>query len=379
MTAASSTSATPFPGRAALLAWYDQHRRTLPWRMVAGGALPDPYHVWLSEVMLQQTTVATVRQRFPDFLAEFPTLQQLAVAPLDDVLRAWAGLGYYRRAHQLHAAAQMLWHQHGGVWPHQPSLLAKLPGFGAYTAAAVAAIAFEQPVLAVDTNVARVMARLFCLPELPPALNKSAAQAGAGLVAPHRCGDLVQAVMELGSLVCRARQPSCDLCPLRQHCQAYQRGVVEDYPRVAPKLAKPTRYVIAWWLQDGQGQSLWQRRPDQGLLAGLWSLPLSPFLEAEPDDGLAASLAPLPTQPSRLVALVRHSFTHFHLQLSLYHQPCPFSLTSPNSNSNSNSGGSHHPLPPAYQQGRWLSLQQLPEIALPTLMTKVAARMDLDF
>lgn len=178
MTAASSTSATPFPGRAALLAWYDQHRRTLPWRMVAGGALPDPYHVWLSEVMLQQTTVATVRQRFPDFLAEFPTLQQLAMAPLDDVLRAWAGLGYYRRAHQLHAAAQILWHQHGGVWPHQPSLLAKLPGFGAYTAAAVAAIAFEQPVLAVDTNVARVMARLFCLTDLPPRVEQKRSAGG---------------------------------------------------------------------------------------------------------------------------------------------------------------------------------------------------------
>ncbi|MBM3602258.1 MAG: A/G-specific adenine glycosylase, partial [Alphaproteobacteria bacterium] len=275
MTAASSTSAMPFPGRAALLAWYDQHRRTLPWRMAAGGGLPDPYHVWLSEVMLQQTTVATVRHRFPAFLASFPSLQALAQAPLDDVLQAWAGLGYYRRAHQLHAAAQILWHQHGGQWPQQPALLAKLPGFGAYTAAAVAGIAFEQPVLAVDTNVARVMARLFCLSDAAPTLHKTAASVAnaSGLIAPHRCGDLVQAMMELGSLVCRARQARCDQCPMTDCCQAFQAGVVADYPKVQPKAFKPTRYAIAWWLQDGQGASLWQRRPDQGLLAGLWSLP----------------------------------------------------------------------------------------------------------
>jgi A/G-specific adenine glycosylase len=314
--------------------------------------------------MLQQTTVATVRHRFPAFLDRFPTLQDLANASLDQVLQAWSGLGYYRRAHQLHAAAQQLWREHQGVWPQSVVELQKLAGLGPYTAAAIAAIAFEQPVLAVDTNVARVLARLLCLDKSPPALHQQAAQAGSFLLANDRCGDLVQAMMELGSLICRARQPDCSNCPLTGHCQAYQQNLVAAYPRIAARIAKPTRHMLGWWLKNPDGQSFWQRRPDHGLLAGLWSLPLqelpNPPNAAQPIH-LPTEAVPFPTRPYQPIAMIRHSFTHFHLQLHLYQQQVDDTAL------------------PAFmvttQPHQWLSLDTVHDLALSSLMRKVVQRM----
>ncbi len=300
--------------RAALLDWYDAHARDLPWRPRPGAAA-DAYAVLLSEIMLQQTTVATVRPRFLAFKARFADLAALAAAPLDDVLHAWQGLGYYRRARALHALAQEVVTVHGGALPRTATGLAALPGIGPYTAAAVAAIAFGETEVPVDGNVARVLARL-CRIEAPlPDLRARAAALAGG----DRPGDLAQAAIELGALVCTPRTPACEACPWRNPCLARAAGDPAAWPRKVARAAKPRRYGAAFVVTRADGAVLLRRRPEAGLLGGMVEPPTTawrgqPFLsEAEilAEAPMSAGLAPLPGE-------VRHGFTHFDLRLGVW-------------------------------------------------------------
>src|SRR6266852_943396 len=255
-----------------LLAWYDRHRRTLPWRAPAG-ARAEPYLVWLSEIMLQQTTVATVGDYFRRFVERWPTVEALAAAPLDDVLSAWAGLGYYARARNLHACARAVAERHDGRFPEDEASLLALPGIGRYTAAAIRAIAFDQPASAVDGNVERVIARLFAidtpLPDAKPEIQLLAAK----LVPESRAGDYAQAMMDLGATVCTPKSPRCVICPLMSSCRARKLGLAEDLPRRSPKAERPTRRGLAFVLARRDGAILLRKRPAKGLLGGMDSVP----------------------------------------------------------------------------------------------------------
>lgn len=312
-TPAATRPAAPDAGT--LLAWYDRHRRALPWR-APPGMRPDPYAVWLAEVMLQQTRVATVVPRFTRFLARFPTVEALAAAPWEAVAQEWAGLGYYARARNLHAAAQAVAAR--GGFPAEEAALAALPGVGAYTAAAVAAIAFGRPAVPVDGNVLRLVARLFAVEEpLPGAKGRLAALAcGLGAQAPARArpGDFAQALFDLGAVVCTPRRPRCGLCPWRGACAGFAAGRPEALPRRASKPDRPQRFGVAFWLEDAAGRVLLRRRPARGLLGGMLELPGTPWRPAAWEEGEAAAHAPAATA-WRPAGAVRHVFTHFALDL----------------------------------------------------------------
>ena len=242
MLPSDATDATP--EAAALLAWYDRHRRDLPWR-AAPGSPADPYRVWLSEIMLQQTTVAAVRPYFAAFLARWPRIEALASAPLEEVLSAWAGLGYYSRARNLHACAQRVMDRHGGRFPAEEAILRTLPGIGAYTAAAISAIAFARRATVVDGNVERVIARYFAVEAPIPAAKARIRRLADDLTPGTRPGDYAQAMMDLGATVCTSRSPDCGRCPLAQGCMAHRRGIAAELPRKAPKEPKPVRFGAA--------------------------------------------------------------------------------------------------------------------------------------
>jgi A/G-specific adenine glycosylase len=300
-----------------LLGWYDRHRRVLPWR-AGPGDRADPYVVWLSEIMLQQTTVAAVAPRFAAFLSRFPDVGALAGARWEEVARAWAGLGYYARARNLHAAAKAVAAR--GGFPEDEAGLRALPGVGAYTAAAVAAIAFGRPAVPVDGNVERVMARLFAVRETLPgaraALAAHARALGAAAAARARPGDFAQALFDLGATLCTPRRPGCALCPLRGGCEAHAQAIAEALPAKAPKTARPRRHGTAFWLEDARGHVLLRRRPHEGLLGGMPELPGTPW-RAEPW-GQEEACAHAPAAASWSSAgLVRHVFTHFALDLSV--------------------------------------------------------------
>lgn len=306
------------PDAAALLAWYDRHRRDLPWRAPAG-ASADPYAVWLSEVMLQQTTVAAVGPRFARFLARFPTVEALAAAPWEDVAQEWAGLGYYARARNLHAAAKAVAAR--GGFPRDEAGLAELPGVGAYTAAAVASIAFGRPSVPVDGNVERVMARVFAVEApLPAAKGRLAAfarEVGAQAAARARPGDFAQALFDLGATVCTPRRPACAFCPWRGACAGMAAGLAESLPRKAPKPERPQRFGVAFWLEDEAGRVLVRRRPARGLLGGMLELPGTPWRGSVWGEAEAAGHAP--ARASWVPAgEVRHAFTHFALDLAVW-------------------------------------------------------------
>ena len=332
-----------------LFAWYDRDRRELPWR-APPGIRPDPFQVWLSEIMLQQTTVATVGAYFRAFLARWPTVEALAAAPLDDVLHAWQGLGYYARARNLHRCAKLVACSLGGRFPETEADLARLPGIGPYTAAAIAAIAFDRPTVPVDANIARVLARLFAvatpLHRAKPELWKL-----AGHITPeHRPGDFAQAMMDLGAMVCTPRAPSCGRCPLAALCAANARGIADSLPVRAPKRAKPTRHGVAFWAVRDDGAVLLRRRAERGLLGGMIEVPSTPWVEQrwQSDDALAH--APVPVDAWRAVpGVVQHGFTHFHLELRL--------LTGR--------------VAGAAPDGLWSLAGDLGRFALPTLMKKV--------
>jgi A/G-specific adenine glycosylase len=301
-----------------LLHWYDDNARDLPWRVRpqahADGIRADPYRVWLSEVMLQQTTVPHATPYFLRFLARWPTVSDLAAAEDADVMAAWAGLGYYARARNLLACARAVAAEHDGIFPDTEEGLRGLPGLGPYTAAAVAAIAFDQPANVVDGNVERVTSRLFAveapLPDAKPELKRLA----AGLVTADRPGDWAQALMDLGATVCRPK-PLCDRCPISDHCAAFTRGDPETYPRKTKKAERPHRYGVAYLLTRGDQVAL-VRRPPKGLLGGMLALPTSdwrptPFPETE-----AVANAPADAD-WRSVGEIEHVFTHFSLSLSV--------------------------------------------------------------
>lgn len=303
--------------RPALLAWYDQNARALPWRAPPGaGRRTDPYRVWLSEVMLQQTTVPHATPYFLKFLSLWPTVSDLAAADDADVMAAWAGLGYYARARNLLKCARAVAHDHGGVFPDTEAGLLTLPGLGPYTAAAVAAIAFDRPANVVDGNVERVIARLFAVEEPLPAAKPELKRLAAGLVTDERPGDWAQALMDLGAVICRPKAPLCARCPLSAHCAAFARGDPETFPRKSPKAERPHRHGVAYLLTRGDEVAL-VRRPPKGLLGGMLALPTSewrpqPFSEPE---ALAAAPAPAAW---RSAGEVDHVFTHFSLTLRLY-------------------------------------------------------------
>ncbi len=302
-----------------LLAWYDRHAADLPWR-----ATRDPYRVWLSEVMLQQTQVETVKPYYARFLAAYPTVQALAAARLDDVLKLWEGLGYYSRARSLHRAAQAIVQQHGGQFPAEAAALEKLPGVGRYTAGAVASIAFDQPTPVVDGNVIRVLARLLDLPDdvTQAAVQARLWQTASAWMPRERPGDYNQALMELGRVVCRPRRPRCAVCPIRQHCLAAARGTQAQRPVKTRRPIAPHYDVTAGLIWDDQGRLLIAQRPPDGLLGGLWEFPGG---KQEPGETLPACLRRelreelgIEVEVGELFVRVRHAFTHFRITLHAF-------------------------------------------------------------
>ncbi|MBL8710973.1 MAG: A/G-specific adenine glycosylase, partial [Rhodospirillaceae bacterium] len=299
---------------ARLLAWYDRHRRVLPWRAPAG-TRADPYHVWLSEIMLQQTTVVTVGPYFRDFLTRWPRLADLAAAPLDDVLTAWAGLGYYARARNLKKCAEAVVADHGGVFPETEAGLLALPGIGPYTAAAIAAIAFDRPATILDGNVERVMARLYRVTTPLPKAKAELRELAARHTPQRRPGDYAQGIMDLGATICTPTRPKCFLCPLSVDCAALAAGDAETYPRKAPKAVRPQRYGICFAMIDKDGRIALERRPEKGLLGGMMQVPTSawrgtPFAADE-------AAPPVAAKWRRLDGQVTHVFTHFALSLTV--------------------------------------------------------------
>ena len=301
---------------AALLAWYDRQRRDLPWR-APPGERPDPYRVWLSEIMLQQTTVATVAPYFDRFVARFPSLRGLAAASLDEVLHLWQGLGYYARARNLHSCARAVVERHAGHFPDDPRQLRLLPGIGEYTAAAIAAIAFDRRVAAVDGNVERVMARLFAERAPLPAAKPRLKALAASLVPDERAGDFAQGLMDLGATVCTPRRPRCMLCPWRENCAAAAIGIAESLPVQAERPERPLRHGVAFWLARADGAVLLRRRPERGLLGGMIELPSTPWRAAPWVREEAIESAPAAAEWRHLPGAVQHGFTHFRLEMAV--------------------------------------------------------------
>jgi A/G-specific adenine glycosylase len=394
-----SRAAPARPQAAALLAWYDRHQRVLPWR-AQPGERSDAYRVWLSETMLQQTTVKAVAPYYAKFLAKWPDLNALAAASLDEVLAAWAGLGYYARARNLHACARALVDRHGGQFPASESALRELPGIGAYTAAAIAAIAFDLPATPVDGNIERVIARLYAVTTPLPAGKAEIARHARALTPTKRAGDFAQALMDLGATICTPKTPACALCPWHAACVAQARGEAELFPLRTPKREGQLRRGAAFVAHRADDCVLLRTRPARGLLGGMTEVPTTAWA-ADFDDSTALLGAPCfhlplpsaerpasadavggsrvrgtrrqnfsqsaPPRPDplpsgereivwrRVPGVVRHVFTHFPLELTVYRTEVPGDTAAP--------AGT-----------RWIAVAQLGAEALPSLMRKVVAR-----
>jgi A/G-specific adenine glycosylase len=351
-------AAIPSPQPTALLAWYDRHRRVLPWR-APPGRRADPYHVWLSEIMLQQTTVKTVAPYYAKFLALWPDLGALAAAPLDDVLKAWAGLGYYARARNLHACARAVAENHDGKIPASESELRQLPGIGVYTAAAIAAIAYDVAAMPVDGNVERVVARLYAVTTPLPAAKPEIAKLARALAPPTRAGDFAQAMMDLGATICTPKKPACALCPWNQSCAARRRGDPELFPGRVPKREGALRRGAAFVARRADGFVLMRTRPAKGLLGGMTEVPTTEWT-ADFDEEAAFEQAPrfsskISEKWRRLPGKVRHVFTHFPLELTVYVADVPAGRRAP-------------------AGARWTAIAELAGEALPSLMRKVLAQ-----
>ncbi|WP_276307916.1 A/G-specific adenine glycosylase [Paramylibacter kogurei] len=299
-----------------LLAWYDEHARLMPWRVPPEqrklGVLPDPYHVWLSEVMLQQTTVAAVRDYFVKFTQMWPTVGDLAAADDGDVMAAWAGLGYYARARNLLKCARVVAYDLGGVFPDNEAALLKLPGIGPYTAAAISAIAFDIPATVLDGNVERVMARQFGVMEPLPDSKEALRKLAASRTPQNRAGDYAQAVMDLGATICTPRSPRCGVCPWAQGCKGREQGIAPQLPKKRKKAKVPTRVGVVYVARRNDGALLMEQRPDKGLLGGMMGWPGSEWAETEAEQN-----APMNADWRSLPETVRHTFTHFHLHLKV--------------------------------------------------------------
>jgi A/G-specific adenine glycosylase len=344
-----------------LLEWYDRHRRRLPWRPPAGERA-DPYRVWLSEIMLQQTGVKTVGPYFEKFLARWPDVASLGRASQDDVLRMWAGLGYYSRARNLHACAVAVLRDHGGVFPDTEDGLRKLPGIGPYTAAAIGAIAFDIRTMPVDGNIERVVSRLFAVEEPLPQAKPLIQELAATLLGPSRAGDeksragdSAQALMDLGSSICTPKKPACALCPLNEDCAVRLRGNQETFPRKAPKKAGTLRRGAAFIVTRGD-ELLVRTRAEKGLLGGMTEIPGSEWLAGQ-DDRAALKQAPElkgVARWHRKAGVVTHVFTHFPLELVVYTAKLPARTRAP-------------------EGMRWVPIATLADEALPNVMRKAIA------
>ncbi len=344
---------TPRPGPSEatittlLLEWYDRSRRTLPWRALPGEAV-DPYRVWLSEIMLQQTTVAAVKPYFLRFLDVWPTVGVLASAPRETVMREWAGLGYYARARNLHDCAMAVADRFGGVFPSTEAALRELPGIGDYTGAAIAAIAFGQPATVVDGNVERVVSRLFAvetpLPEAKPLIRRLTGE----LVPPTRPGDFAQATMDFGATLCTPKSPACGICPVRPLCHAQAKGLERELPRRLPKASRPRRFGATVVVQRPDGAILVRTRPETGLLGGMAEFFGTPWTENVADPALLLSVADIALVPK---GAIDHVFTHFALRIEVY---------------SGQSSGAEAPT-----GCRWVPLSALEKEPLSSLMIKV--------
>lgn len=343
-----------------LLHWYDRHHRILPWRVTPAeykqGVRPDPYRIWLSEVMLQQTTVEAVKAYFLKFTGQWPDVQALADATEDDVLRGWAGLGYYSRARNLKKCADMVVSQFNGAFPASLEGLKQLPGIGDYTSAAIASIAFDIPAAVVDGNVERVVSRLFAIKTSMPQAKVEIRHYTEQLTPQFRSGDFAQAMMDLGSSICTPKKPACILCPLNDNCTALTEGEPELYPIKAPKKARPVRYGAAFVIISTDGQVYLRKRADKGLLGGMSEVPNSDWIAADETASpehiaqlTCIELAPFTAQwqPS---GSITHIFTHFELRLSVYKADCAN-------------------VPPS-NNGWWVAAEKLSGEALPTVMKK---------
>ncbi|MBV9548077.1 MAG: A/G-specific adenine glycosylase [Alphaproteobacteria bacterium] len=333
---------------AKLLAWYDVHRRVLPWR-APKGKKADPYRVWLSEIMLQQTTVRAVAGYYRKFLQRWPTVRALADASQDDVLAAWAGLGYYARARNLHAAAKVVAHQMSGKFPITAAALRDLPGIGGYTAGAIAAIAYDERQAAMDANAERVIARLYAVQAPLPKAKAELHRLAMALV-PARAGDFAQALMDLGSAICTPKRPACANCPLAEECVAHRRSIQEQLPLKAPKLARPLKRGAAFVVTDRTGAVLLVKRPDTGLLASMLEPPQGPWTKDFPSKTAALKQVPFAAEWKKRPGLVRHGFTHFELEIEVY-------------------AAKVSKRPKA--KGTWMLREKMSEAAIPTVMRKI--------
>ena len=349
-----ATAAPQPPQSPALLAWYDRHRRKLPWR-AAAGERPDPYRVWLSEIMLQQTTVKAVAPYYMRFLERFPTVERLAQASLDDVLKAWAGLGYYARGRNLHACAVAVVERHGGEFPPTEAALAELPGIGPYTAAAIAAIAFDQRASPVDGNIERVIARLYAVEDELPGAKPDIRRLAAALTPARRAGDFAQAMMDLGATICTPKKPACALCPWMDGCTARARGDAETFPRKAEKRTGKQRRGAAFVVVRADGHLLVRTRPPKGLLGGMTEVPTTAWTQ-DFDAGAALSEAPSFARAKwrRVPGVVTHVFTHFPLELVVHVAQVGATAKAP-------------------AGMRWVALADVAGEALPNVMRKVVA------
>ncbi len=349
-----------------LLAWYDQHARVLPWRVapnIAAPKRPDPYHIWLSEIMLQQTVVKAVIPYFETFLQEWPSVFDMAACDREEVLKRWAGLGYYARARNLHACAKVIAAEHGGRFPSDEKALLALPGIGPYTASAIRAIAFDQAATVVDGNVERVVARLYALKKPLREIKTLLKQKAAELTPSKRPGDYAQAMMDLGATICTPASPKCPSCPLTIHCMAYAQDCAASLPVKAPKKPKPVRYGTAFLVQREDGALLLRQRPAKGLLASMLEVPATSWC-VKPDLGVESAMgdedaAPVTATWQSVPGIVPHTFTHFHLQLDVKLARVGIDCA---------------PLPRADPaRCRWVCQSELADQALPGIMRKIIA------
>jgi len=335
-----------------ILEWYDKHRRHLPWR-AAPGAYSDPYRVWLSEIMLQQTTVATVKAYFEKFTKLWPTVTDLAAAPQELVLKEWAGLGYYARARNLHKCAQIVVREHNGEFPASEAGLKTLPGIGDYTAAAIASIAFGEPAAVVDGNIERIVTRLSRIETPLPKAKPEIKSHVKDMTPDDRPGDFAQAMMDLGSSICSPKKPECLLCPWTSQCDARRYGDMERFPVKPPKKVKPTRRAVSFWIEH-DGHVLFERRTESGLLGGMPGFFSTPWIELEsiPSHQDAVTYAPVAIEWSKSNDIAKHTFTHFHLETQLY-----IGETEKRAN---------------IENGFWHAIHDLDELGLPTVLKKIA-------
>jgi A/G-specific adenine glycosylase len=341
------------PDPTVLLAWYDRRARRLPWRVGprerASGIRPDPYRVWLSEVMLQQTTVAAVKSYFETFTKRWPNVLALAAAPREDLMKAWAGLGYYARARNLKACAEKVATEFGGDFPTTSTELRSLPGIGEYTAAAIAAIAYDEPAPVVDGNIERVLTRIFAIETPLPGAKAIVRDHQRQLTPKKRAGDYAQALMDLGATICTPKRPACTLCPWSEACAAHANGSEEHFPIKAAKAGRKTRYGTAFVAVRRDGAILLRKRDERGLLGGMTEVP-GPEWSGETDDG--AVNAPFPAEWRAIPGRVIHVFTHFRLELTVFRADVPKARKTPTG-------------------CWWASAESVPGEALPSVFKKV--------